>query len=192
MELKNFIYIKDDFLPLPVLSSLIKYINTQDKKFKNAKIFAESQDTVVQDETRKVKDFTLNRNSNSKTEIHWCSFLIRFFVDLCREYENKLNVKTSLKDLTEITILKYEDKGHYQFHTDHCSGAPRTLSIIFLLNNDYEGGDLIFRDPQIENLILKIEKKPNRVIVWPSNFLYPHKVTPVTKGVRYSIVSWAL
>ena len=39
---------------------------------------------------------------------------------------------------------------------------------------------------------LIIEKKSNRMIVWPSNFLYPHAVKPVTEGIRYSIVSWAL
>lgn len=38
----------------------------------------------------------------------------------------------------------------------------------------------------------KIEVKPNRMIVWPSNFMFPHRVAPVTKGVRFSVVSWAL
>ena len=29
------------------------------------------------------------------------------------------------------------------------------------------------------------------LLIFPSNFLYPHRVDPVTKGVRYSYVSWA-
>ena len=29
------------------------------------------------------------------------------------------------------------------------------------------------------------------VIIFPSNFMYPHRVEPVTKGARYSYVSWA-
>ena len=28
------------------------------------------------------------------------------------------------------------------------------------------------------------------IIVFPSNFMYPHKVEPVTKGTRYSYISW--
>ena len=88
-----------------------------------------------------------------------------------------------------IQILKYEQGGFYVEHTDHFSGRPRTLSGIYFLNNDYEGGDLIFN---LDNKDYKIEKKPNRFIVWPSNFLYPHRVTPVTKGVRYSVVTWIL
>ena len=31
---------------------------------------------------------------------------------------------------------------------------------------------------------------PGRLVMWPSNFMYPHSVSPVTKGTRYAIVSW--
>ena len=37
-----------------------------------------------------------------------------------------------------------------------------------------------------------IEPVPGRLIIWPSNFMYKHKVTPVTKGKRFSIVAWAI
>ena len=60
----------------------------------------------------------------------------------------------------------------------------------FFLNDDYEGGKLLFKFPG-EILEYKINKQKNSVLVWPSNFLYPHSVTPVTKGERYSVVSWA-
>ena len=37
--------------------------------------------------------------------------------------------------------------GHYQVHTDDAPGpsVTRTLSFIFRLNNDYEGGDLVWK-----------------------------------------------
>ena len=74
---------------------------------------------------------------------------------------------------------------------DHCKQYPRTLSGIFLLNNDYEGGELSFRnlDKTGEE---NIPVEPNRMIVWPSNFLFPHTVKPVKKGTRYSVVAWGL
>ena len=55
-----------------------------------------------------------------------------------------------------------------------------------MLNNDYEGGGLNFKwnDEKMD-----IEIKPNRLIMWPSNFMYPHCVEPITKGTRYSIVA---
>jgi predicted 2-oxoglutarate/Fe(II)-dependent dioxygenase YbiX len=63
-------------------------------------------------------------------------------------------------------------------------GIP-ILTVLAGLNNDYEGGELImFKDTQIK-------MNTGDVVIFPSNFLYPHKVNPVTKGVRYSCVSWA-
>ena len=63
---------------------------------------------------------------------------------------------------------------------------------ILLLNNDYEGGELEFKEMNEKNNdeIVKIENKPGRVIIWPSNFMYRHRVTPITKGTRYSVVCW--
>ena len=36
-----------------------------------------------------------------------------------------------------------------------------------------------------------IEMHTGDVIIFPSTFLYPHKVNEVKKGIRYSFVSWA-
>ena len=37
----------------------------------------------------------------------------------------------------------------------------------------------------------KLKPEPNSLIMWPSNFLYPHGVEPVSEGTRWSIVAWA-
>ena len=34
------------------------------------------------------------------------------------------------------------------------------------------------------------ELKKGSVVVFPSSYTYPHQVTPVTSGERYSVVSW--
>ena len=88
-----------------------------------------------------------------------------------------------------LQLLKYEKGGFYRKHVDHFTDIPRTLSFIYFLNNDYEGGELIFK---LGTGDIKIENKPNRLVIWPSNYLYPHEVTTVTKGTRYSLVTWAL
>jgi predicted 2-oxoglutarate/Fe(II)-dependent dioxygenase YbiX len=95
------------------------------------------------------------------------------------------------KDIFDIEILKYENTGFYTWHVDHFATIPRTMSCILLLNNDYEGGNLCFRNPDGSGE-WEVEVKPNRMIIWPSNFLYPHTVKSVTKGKRYSVVAWAL
>ena len=76
-------------------------------------------------------------------------------------------------------------------HSDHHGKFPRTISVIIFLNNDYEGGELNFHNPFNNNEIYKtIKPAPGRCIMWPSNFVYPHSVSKVTKGTRYAIVSW--
>jgi len=62
-------------------------------------------------------------------------------------------------------------------------GIP-TLTVMAALNDDYQGGELVMFEDQ------PIELSTGDVIIFPSNFLYPHKIEPVTSGVRYSFVSW--
>ena len=86
---------------------------------------------------------------------------------------------------------RYHENTLMKEHCDHIHslfegkrrGIP-ILSLIGSLNNNYEGGELImFQDKEY-----KI--KAGEILIFPSNFLYPHKVMPVTKGTRYTYVSW--
>jgi PKHD-type hydroxylase len=78
--------------------------------------------------------------------------------------------------------------GHYGKHIDCGFNSPvRKLSFTLQLSDpdDYKGGDLcLYTDdkPTIAN------RKQGFVTVFPSYVL--HEVTPVTKGTRYSLVSW--
>jgi predicted 2-oxoglutarate/Fe(II)-dependent dioxygenase YbiX len=90
-----------------------------------------------------------------------------------------------------VRFNKYETGTEMHEHCDHIHtmfdgtrrGIP-ILSILGALNDDYEGGELIFWGDQ------KIHLPAGAVMVFPSNFMYPHKVKLVTKGTRYSYVSW--
>ena len=62
-------------------------------------------------------------------------------------------------------------------------GIPVT-SVIGTLNDDYEGGEFVFWGDY------KVEIKKGSVLAFPSIYLFPHEVKPVTKGVRYSWISW--
>jgi predicted 2-oxoglutarate/Fe(II)-dependent dioxygenase YbiX len=86
---------------------------------------------------------------------------------------------------------RYDPSTQMKLHCDHIytlfdgqrKGVP-VLTVLGSLNDEYEGGELILCGEQIE-------LKTGDVIVFPSNFLYPHEVKPVKSGVRYSFVSWA-
>ncbi len=91
--------------------------------------------------------------------------------------------------INQIDLLKYNPGGKYEIHTDHYTNSPRHFSIIINLNDDYEGGDLIFTDQKKKRKKrLKLEK--GSIVIFPSNFMYPHSIEPITKGTRYSIVAW--
>lgn len=96
-------------------------------------------------------------------------------------------------------ILSYEIGGHYQPHIDGESlwktpdneliwkkSTNRDLSMVFYLNDDFEGGDFIFPEHKI-----RVRPEPGMLVCFPSNHHYMHGVEPVTKGHRYSIVCWA-
>ena len=93
---------------------------------------------------------------------------------------------------SELRFNKYDKKTQMKLHCDHIhsmfdgnrKGIP-ALSLLGCLNDDYEGGELIFWDDT------EIELKGGSLLIFPSNFLYPHEVKPVKKGSRYSYVSWA-
>jgi len=193
MDVKDLIYIKDNVLPIEALSSLIKWINHKDEKFvKSRVVLSHGKEDALDEKIRKVENFTLLQNSKSMTEVHWANYLLHNFMQHINYYQADFKMNCSIEGIIEITVLKYENSGHYSYHTDHCRKHPRTLSIIFLLNNDYEGGELVFGSVDKQQEIMRVKKNANRLILWPSNFVYPHKVEPVTKGRRYSIVSWSL
>jgi PKHD-type hydroxylase len=78
--------------------------------------------------------------------------------------------------------------GHYGKHIDSGFSHPvRKLSFTLQLSdpNDYEGGDLCL---YTEDKPTKMSRGQGNVALFPSYVL--HEVTPVTKGTRYSLVSW--
>lgn len=85
-----------------------------------------------------------------------------------------------------------EQSGHYTWHTDMSMTdrhVPRKLSMSLLLSDplEFEGGDLEVKTTSDESMTL--EQKRGRAWFFPSYVL--HRVTPVTKGVRRSLVLWA-
>jgi len=84
-----------------------------------------------------------------------------------------------------------KDNGHYTWHADKSSvgSATRKLSITVQLSDpaDYSGGELelnLAGDPLIA------PKERGSVILFPSFCM--HRVRPVTKGTRQSLIAWVV
>ena len=112
--------------------------------------------------------------------------------ELTEKYINNYaqNVGSTM-GFTPVKLNRYNTGTHLEKHIDHIhsifdgqkKGIP-IFSIVGLLNEDFEGGEFVLWDDYVVPL------KTGTVIIFPSNFLYPHKVNKITKGIRHSFVSW--
>lgn len=84
-----------------------------------------------------------------------------------------------------------ESEDHYSWHTDMSmtdQHVPRKLSMSLLLSDpsEFEGGELQVKTTSDE--ITTLDPAVGRAWFFPSWVL--HRVTPVTKGIRRSLVVW--
>lgn len=86
---------------------------------------------------------------------------------------------------TGYGLLRYREGQFYIQHTDSFKHQQRSVSCSFLLNDDYDGGEFAFFDREI---IIKGAK--GSIVMFPSNFMFPHEIMPVISGTRYSIITW--
>jgi hypothetical protein len=101
-----------------------------------------------------------------------------------QEYNTKFP-HCKIEEDSGYELLKYSEGCFYIQHTDSFKARPRAVSCSFILNDDFEGGEFAFFDRELK---YKLDK--GDALLFPSNFMYPHEVLPVTKGTRYSIVTW--
>ena len=100
--------------------------------------------------------------------------------DYAQGYDFDKNFK-----IEELSFLKYKKGGFYKIHSDEdflwkCVNEwYRLISYVYFVNDDYSGGKLVF--PQHDQ---KIHPKKNRLVIFPSNWCFEHKVEPVIKGTR--------
>ena len=106
--------------------------------------------------------------------------------------ESHYNTSNFIFSFSEIRFNRYHIDQKMEMHFDHIKslfngynpGIP-VLSFIGALNDNYEGGELVFWKDY------SIKLKKGEVICFPSNFLYQHRVNPILSGVRDTFVCWA-
>jgi PKHD-type hydroxylase len=106
--------------------------------------------------------------------------------------------KTANKEMWNFDIWGYHDDlqyttyygngGHYDWHADLGPGiSNRKLSCVLQLSDpgEYEGGELQLNTG---GTIISVKKEVGLICFFPSFVL--HRVTPITSGVRTSLVTW--
>lgn len=141
---------------------------------------------------------TVNSQYRS-SEIRWVSkYTSKWVSDFIYDYALTANRNAFGFDIDYINDIQYttyrgSENGKYDWHEDVFWDCPREyhrkLSFVLQLTDpsEYEGGrfelDGQFPQPDPNEVI-----KKGTVIVFPS--FIRHRVTPVTSGVRRSLVSW--
>lgn len=186
MNVKDYVKIYDDFLDKKLCKKVVKQLNKTD--WTTHTFYAPSTNQFISHE----KELSVGYGQEiPETKIIqdkvW--FAIQQYIQKDFDYMSKWF--SGWNGYTQIRYNRYDVDTRMKLHCDHIhsmfdgsrKGIP-ILSILGCLNDDYEGGDLIFWEQE------KIELKAGQIMIFPSNFMYPHKVTEVTKGIRYSYVSW--
>ena len=182
-KLSNYIYIVKNVLDAKTCDEILnEFINSDEwiptvvgqgeinKNVRNCEIIGISYPEIIQ--------------KNSEVRLRIDNSIFNGASKCIQEY-NKIFSNCKIEEDSGYDLLKYSEGCFYIEHTDSFKARPRTVSCSFILNDDFEGGEFAFFDRE---LVYKLEK--GDALMFPSNFMYPHEVMPVTKGTRYSIVTW--
>ena len=88
------------------------------------------------------------------------------------------------KSREDLRITKFTGPGEFfGSHSDDTFATPRTASLVYYPNDDYEGGELEFI-----HFGVTIKPKAGQLFMFPSGYSYEHKVHPVKSGTRITMV----
>lgn len=184
-NLNSYIKIYDNWLDLDVCDTTVK--DLEKVNWSKHLFYNNNSDTLHAKSGDKELDISYDMVSTNNQIMKriWDSYL---------EYVKEFNFDwfQGWSGHTLVRYNRYLENRVMAKHCDHINdifdgtrkGIP-VLTSLGALNDDYEGGEFVMFDDDV------IEIKKGSIIVFPSNFLYPHKIEPVTKGIRYSYVSWA-
>lgn len=133
-------------------------------------------------------------NSYRKSRVCWVPeresiTLVMFTHGLIANFKGNwgFDIETS----EQAQLGEYIDGGHYDWHVDEEffnkeKGKHRKVSVVLQLSDPstYEGGDLLLGYAQKT----PASRERGAIVAFPSELM--HKVTPVTKGTRYSATLW--
>ena len=177
-----------NLMPIELCKSLIRENSLPEKKWSKHVWFNYDQSTPSKKE-EKESDFIYATREQFK-------MIEKYLLEALQKYQAKYSqeegqIRTPwIAHISAVRFNRYKVGTHMQTHYDHIhtifdgkyKGIP-ILSFIGLLNDNYQGGEFLCRKKEIK-------LKRGDILLFPSNFMYPHRVKEITKGIRYSFVGW--
>lgn len=90
------------------------------------------------------------------------------------------------KSRESLRISRFSNGEWFGAHSDDTFATPRTVSLVYYPNDDYEGGELEFI-----HFGITIKPKAGQLFIFPSSYAYEHRITEITAGnPRWTVVSF--
>lgn len=124
-----------------------------------------------------------------KSSIAWVRELDFLNERLILKLKNSFNIAgMEAVGLGKFQFTEYKVGEYYNWHIDTINTKPdgRFASAVLLLNDEYSGGKLEIKNTN--NELIPLIYNIGTLFIFKSDLL--HRVTPVEKGVRYSLVNW--
>jgi predicted 2-oxoglutarate/Fe(II)-dependent dioxygenase YbiX len=100
-------------------------------------------------------------------------------INASEDYARVHNI--NIGSLTPLSISKYSTGKSMGPHVDdYGNGDDPNISVVLYLNDNYEGGELFFKEQGI-----KIKPEAGSIIIFPSVDPYYHESLPVISGIKY-------
>lgn len=177
------------------LDKINQYINSVEDIVKHENSEIVFKKAVIMDELSGIENNTTNR-TNYDLCLTEQAFKNKNLKDINNDFYLTLNsavnnfqqifgIEGSLFFVEPFNLLRYQGGQHYDAHYDGSTAERRSVSAIFYMNDNYEGGELEF-----VNYGIKIKPSAGSMYLFPSNWAYRHIAHPVTSGTKYAIVTW--
>jgi predicted 2-oxoglutarate/Fe(II)-dependent dioxygenase YbiX len=185
-DLKHYIKNYKGFIDKDICNKTIQELNYKEDEFRQHTFYNQTTQTSRTLSGNKELDITGTNTTTKK-------LIMDKIWHRLSDYMKYINLPyfDGWSGYSDIRWNRYKETRKMAEHCDHIQSlfeGPRKgvpiLSCLGSLNDDYEGGELVFFGDTT------IEFKQGDLLIFPSNFLYPHRVEPVISGVRWSYISW--
>ena len=187
-KVEDYIHVEKNLIPKDVCDYIISVIEIQ--KWSPHFWYNPLQNKMTSEETMELDILA----SNKEMQDLLTPFIIRAGAAYNSKYAYLDTTRTEqiMNKFCNIRFNRYRPGQIMRKHHDHIhsifdgqeKGIP-VLSFVGNLNEDYEGGELVFFDGET-----KVKLGTGDICMFPSCFMYPHQVYEVTKNQRYSFVTW--
>ena len=135
-------------------------------------LFPDKSDRSLAGVDARLEKVKLNQKIISQTSLALINFI--------KEYGFKIVEREAWE------LLSYEETQKLTWHSDNGDPHPCLVSLVYYLNDDYEGGEVEFKD----HIGTPFKPSAGDLLIFPSSVEYVHRVLPITSGKKYAAISF--